>query len=264
MKQLLLFTFFLITISAFSQGVIRKEITGQVVSNDNDVEGVTIYNKSTSKGTITDQFGEFTLLMGEGDIIEISALQYTPVSFPVAKETMITGVLKIWLTEQVNSLNEVYVFSSELTGNLGVDVDSVKVMKIDPLGNLTLGDVRNMNFPTDHLTKVDNFITRQGQFYNGVDFAALLSVFFKKKSKPLPKHQELKREDQIVDISEKYTHAFITQQFHIPEDQIEAFYSFCYEKGFDADLLKDENEVELIEYMVKMSEKFRGLGNGED
>lgn len=264
MKQFLLIACLLFTVSVCSQEVIRKKITGQVVSNDNDVEGVTVFNRTTSKGTTTDQYGDFTLLMGEGDVLEISALQFASVTFPVAKETMVSGVLKIWLTEEVNSLNEVYVFSSELTGNLGVDVDSVKVMRIDPLGNLTLGDIRNMNFPEDHLTKVDNFITRQGQYYNGVDFPALLSVFFKKESKPLPKNQEIENTDNIHDLSDKYTQAFITQQFHIPPSQIESFYSYCYENGFDSELLKDENEVYLIEYMVKMSEKYRGIKNDKD
>ncbi|WP_158611348.1 carboxypeptidase-like regulatory domain-containing protein [Mangrovimonas spongiae] len=262
MKHILLFTFLLLTALVFSQNS-RIEIEGVIVSNHNDVEGVTVYNLTTQKGTITKANGHFSLQVAEHDILEISALQFLPQTVRVTKQTIETGILRILLTEKVNSLDEVLVFSSDLTGLLDVDVENVEEIEVNPLANMSLGDIKNMNFEIDHLTKVDNQLMKQGQFYNGVDFAALLSLFFKRKKKPIKNYRtyEPKKISYPKDISNKYSNQFIANQFGVPKDEVEAFYAFCYRKGFDDTLLLPKNEVYLLEYFSKMSQKYVSENN---
>ncbi|WP_338732905.1 carboxypeptidase-like regulatory domain-containing protein [Mangrovimonas cancribranchiae] len=257
MKHILLFTFLLFSLLIYSQND-RIEIQGVIIADHNDVEGVTVYNLTTQKGTITQADGHFSLLVAEHDILEISALQFLPKTVRITKQTIETGILRILLIEQVNSLDEVLVFSSDLTGLLDVDLDNVQQVEVDPLGNMSLGDVKSMNFEIDHLTKVDNQLMKEGQFYNGVDFAALLSLFFKRKKKPIKNYRtyQPKKISYPKDISNKFSNQFIASQFKIPQDEVEAFYAFCYRKGFDDALLQPKNEVYLLEYFATMSQKY--------
>ena len=127
---------------------------------------------------------------------------------------------------------------------------------------MTLGDIESMTFNIDHVTKVDNPFMKQGQFYNGVDLVALLNVFFKRKREPIKNYRTYKPKkiSYPSDMSNKYANKFITSQFKIPEDEVEAFYAFCYRNGFDDSLLLPKNEVYLLEYFSTMSQKYRAEG----
>ena len=138
MKQTLLFTWLLFSVVVFSQKD-RLEITGVVVSANNDVEGVTVYNLTTQQGTITQANGHFSMRVAEHDVLEISALQFLPQTVRVTKQTIETGILRLLLVEKVNSLDEVLVFSSDLTGQLKLDVDNVQEVTVNPPGEYDFG-----------------------------------------------------------------------------------------------------------------------------
>ena len=122
-----------------SQNTERLEVKGVILSDNNDVENVTIYNTSSNKGTITDNKGAFVIKVALNDIIEISALQFQTVSITIDVETIKSKQLKIHLVEQVNQLDAV-LLSSGLTGNIETDILDVKVVKpitID-MGNMDI------------------------------------------------------------------------------------------------------------------------------
>ncbi len=255
-KPILLLTFLASLPHLFSQNVERIEIDGKIIAKENDIEGITIFNTSSNKGTITDAQGSFKLEVSLNDRIELSALQFKAVTIIVNDQIVKTKKLTVFLTEQVNTLDEVLLLPNELTGSIVVDIERVELPK--PL-MIDFGDVKSYEFPIDHLTKVDNTLTKQGQFYNGINFAEILGInkWLNKKPKRLT-YEEMDRQykRKTYDLSQKYNRDFIQKSYNIPEDFMDKFYAYIYANGFEIKLLNYENEMELMEFLLQKSKLF--------
>ncbi|WP_418512255.1 carboxypeptidase-like regulatory domain-containing protein [Corallibacter sp.] len=257
MKPKLLFIFFTaITWSLYSQNVSRIEIEGKIIAKANEVESVTVFNSSSNKGTFADENGNFKLKVALHDRIQVSALQFKTVTVIIDDEILASKKLTVFLTEQINALDEVLILPSGLTGSLDVDVDSVRL--ISPIV-MDFGDIKEYEFPIDHLTKADNTITRQGQFYNGINFAEILGInrwLNKRRRRPSYEELDAEQERKTYDLSQKYSSEYIQENFKIPSDKIQAFYDYIYKNGFNVKLLNKKNELELMEFLLQKSKSF--------
>ena len=238
-----------------AQSTDRVTINGQVVSKTNDVEGITIYNTSSNKGTITNSAGVFNIQVTLNDQIEISALQFKTVSITIDEEMIKNKALTVLLTEEINTLDEVVILSYGLTGDLTTDLANVERLKSMPQ---FWGDLRDIEFENEHIDRVDNHLVKKGQLYNGVDFARLLSLnklmnkLLSKKKTTLPIWQDQKESD----ILDKYSVQFITENFNIPLNQVDKFLVYLEDKGLSKTMSAVESEVQLLEFLLKESKAF--------
>ena len=96
------------------------------ITNDFDVEGIHILNKTSKYNTVTNEFGEFAIRVQLLDTIIFSSVKYE------IKELIITDAIynkksiNIKLNELVNKLDEVLI-GNTLTGNLSTDLKNIKV-----------------------------------------------------------------------------------------------------------------------------------------
>ena len=101
------FLFFLISIVqiSFSQ---QHPIKGVVISNNSPIEGATITIEGTNIGTITDQYGNFSLNISKikNTKIIISYLGYKPQKYIIVSHTKDIGIIELY---QENQLNEVVI-----------------------------------------------------------------------------------------------------------------------------------------------------------
>jgi hypothetical protein len=250
-------------LSINSQTIERIEINGVILvhNNDNDVEGVTIYNTSSSKGTITNSVGEFVIEIAVNDIIEVSALQFESILLTITEEVIENKTLKIYLVEQMNQLDAV-LLSQGLSGNLVADVVNVKEPKyitID-MGNMDASFEYNDEKAFDsrvvqnHLTSIINPEARDYL----PDLVKIIALFTKKKinlsfKKNLFANKEYEKPIELIDI---YSHNEISEIFNISINKVEAFIAFVEAKGISKDLLNDANEMQRIEFLVKQSKLF--------
>ena len=72
----LILMFLFIIPNSKAQNVKRVLVEGQIIVDYPDLEGVTVYNLSSNKGTITNEEGKFAISVTLNDKIEISALQF--------------------------------------------------------------------------------------------------------------------------------------------------------------------------------------------
>ncbi|MFD2823021.1 carboxypeptidase-like regulatory domain-containing protein [Lacinutrix iliipiscaria] len=231
-------------------------ITGKIASKSKDVEGITLYNTTSKKGTITNHEGLFFIEAAIGDSVEISALLYEQITIVIDAETIKNKKLTIQLVEEVNTLDEVLILTHDLTGDLTTDIDNVEPLNLISFNgintdNIAPGDIR--------MTKPDNPFMKQGQFYNGLNIIELLKLFgvkFKKKKKRSYIEVQKMKASEMLDLADKYSPSFMVENFKIPKEKLELFYAFCYHQNFDNNLLKTENEVALIEFLVKKSKMF--------
>lgn len=260
MKHYLLLTvFFLSIISSFSQDVKRVVVNGKIIAK-NDVEGVTIYNSSSNNGTVADVNGDFKIEVTLNDVIEVSALQYVAVEVIITQDVIDSKILRLFLVEELNKLTEVILLPSLLTGEIHLDIDKTEPQRYI---EMHFGDLRDMEFAQDQYSEVRNIITSEGRYYNGVDFARIIQLnkLFQKKEKPTRNDLDKKYSDEL---SKKYSHAFISGNFNIPQNRVNEFIAYVNTKNFDSKLLKDGNEMNLIEYLNIQSKEFLSKENGKN
>ncbi|WP_303317099.1 carboxypeptidase-like regulatory domain-containing protein [Flavivirga abyssicola] len=255
--------FIFLSLNLSGQSINRTKIKGVLLSATNDLEAVTIFNTSSSKGTITNEKGEFVIEVALQDVIEISALQFQTVSITVDADVVKAKQLKIQLVEQVNQLDAV-VLSSGLTGNILADVSHVKT--VDPI-RINMGNM-NGAFEYNDVKAFDNAVV--GNHLKSVinpeardylpDVGKIFKLLFKKKL-PLTQNlfkgkEEEKPEPEPKDLLEVYNHKYLSETLSIPVEDIAAFVAFVNEKGIEPKLFKSENEIHLIEFLVKQSKLF--------
>ncbi|MCB4799638.1 carboxypeptidase-like regulatory domain-containing protein [Neotamlana laminarinivorans] len=257
--KLLLLLVAIIPTIVLSQTVERVTITGAIFSESNDVEAVTIYNTSANQGTITDAFGVFTINVALNDIIEISALQFQPVTVVVDEDVVKTKTLKIQLIEQVNQLNAITV-KSGLSGNLETDISDVKMVKIEQLdmGNmdaLSMSEDKSVDPQVirDHLTATLN-PNALNYLPNFVEiFELFVKIKPKKKNKKVVVDDDNNEEIDVLDI---YTVSYLNENFNIPEDKIHDFLKHLETENIDRELFKPKNEIFLLEFLLVESQRF--------
>ena len=133
---------FLLSIMLLAVGTMmyaqQQEITGSVVDPSGEgVIGATVMVKGTSNGTITDFDGNFTIKVGEGDILTISYIGFQTVELPAQNG------MKVTLKDDAEMLQEVVVTGyqvqrkADLTGSVGVvETKDLKSSNPDPMASL--------------------------------------------------------------------------------------------------------------------------------
>ncbi len=105
MKHLILFLLGLgLTTTSYSQAKIAKEISGTITYLNEPLKDVNIIVKGTSKGTKTNELGEYSLQANVGDVLEYSHVSYTKVAVMIED---VTSTLNIELQEKDNKLDEI-------------------------------------------------------------------------------------------------------------------------------------------------------------
>jgi len=253
-----------LVLSSFSihgQTVNRVEVYGILFSNSNDVEAVTVFNTSSNKGTITNEIGEFKLKVALNDVIEISALQFQTVTVTIDTDIINSKQLKIQLVEQVNKLDAV-TLSSGLTGNIETDVSNVKTVKpmILDMGNMDIDFEYNDDKAFDN-SVIENHLTSitDPDAHNYLpNIGAIFGLIFKSK-----KDLKIKKEifvgykyEKPKDLLSVLTLNYIQEQFEIPEEKVHLFIAFVENNGVNSELFEPENEMLLIELLVRQKELF--------
>lgn len=257
---------FLMPFYLSAQSVNRIEVKGILLSSNNDVEAVTIFNKSSSTGTITDIDGKFKLNVALNDVIEISALQFQTVTVTIDDEIITSKALKIQLIEKVNQLDAV-TLSSGLTGNIETDIANVKTvksMRID-MGNMDVDFEYNDDKAFDNSVVSDHYIsiTDPNARKYMPNLLKIVGLLFKNKKRRKTKKDsfveyEYEKPKSLIDV---YTLNDIEQQFNIPEEELPQFIAFIENKGIPKELFEPESKFYLIEFLVKQSKLFLELKN---
>lgn len=264
MKRLLLFTLLFssfFTISA--QDVERIEISGKIVVDSNDLEGITVYNSSSNKGTVTDENGKFLLNVALNDIVEFRALQFQDFTVTIDENIIKSKKMTVFLVEKVNKLDEVVILPYDLTGNLAVDIESVRTF--NPNMDAIYFGIQNFSdyeFPDDYKSKVENIAMRGPG--NDIRYQADAIAIIGMLLKPLFKSDKSKKEnvkDKVPDIPtsglrDYYSSQYILTNFEIPKDKIDEFIAFVENNGLDYNLLKAGKEMQFLEFLTQKSKQF--------
>lgn len=262
MQKLLLVLIFIVPFVGLSQQIERVMVEGVITAPPGeDLEAISIYNVSSQKGTITNENGEFSLEVGVNDRVLFSALQFQKFTVIVDEGIVANKVMKIYVNPAILQLDEIIVRPHDLTGNIIVDASRIKTS--DPLAamNLSWEDLNyGFEFSDDKSSGVENSGMREVPSA-GLNilypFVLLADLIFKKsdsKPKKLNPLDEMKLDDaSFVALNQRFQKSYFTDVLLLPEERIENFIYFIIENGFTADLLKENNELKLMDFLEKQS-----------
>jgi hypothetical protein len=200
-----------------------------------------VINNTSQEATITNEDGEFEIKVKLNDRLLFSSVQYQIRSLIISKEILQKSRIVIDVNEKVTELDEV-VIGPENTEKF-LDLKEEEFKKID------------YNF--DKSTRIENQILQSGRFNNGINFINLYKAIAKTNT----------QEEESMSLSYKpsnllrevYDDSFFISNLGIPKEKISEFLLFCDEKFPSKFLFKKSNEFQLIDFLVKQSDKFKKI-----
>ena len=233
----------------------ERDILGKI-TNEKDVEGIHILNRTSKINTITDRNGSFSIYAVINDTLFISSLHYMPEKLVVTKTIYEDRIIAIKLRELVNELKEVFIGHS-LTGNLSLDAQNIDIKK-----QINFDDVGIPGFKGVPMEKIAPTFAGVG-LLNTVDIEAMykhLSGYYK----TLRTQRKWEAENNVVaKIIDFYTIDFFEEAYAVPESRLYDFLLFCVETtSLEIDFKRDEfgRVLEIFrmkskDYVKRLSEK---------
>lgn len=221
----------------------RDLLRGTVLYRNSVVPNENVINTTAQLATITNERGEFTIPVKEGDELVFMAVNYQLQVIKVTADIIQNNRLVVEVTEKVTELDEVVVSPEDQEAFI----------------RLSNEEFKGFDYETDQTTEVVNIaedMTTRGMQY-GLNFVNIFKLLAstvagdRQQEAPPLKVSEVLR--QVYDDS------FFVQDLQIPQDQIDAFLLYCDSQLPPRTLLRKENEFELIDFLVTQSEAFRKI-----
>jgi hypothetical protein len=217
----------------------RTWLRGKVLYQDSNVVAANVLNTTSQKATITDENGNFAIEVQLNDELIFSSLQYEIRAIVIDKDILQRNRLVVDVKEKITQLDEVVVSPNRPEAFLNVKEEEFK----------------QFDYTADKSTRVQNEILRQNQLYNGVDFVNIFKLLYKTLRPEQSEDEEFDFAPSDV-IRQIFPDVFFTSQLKISPNEIDLFLQFCDERIETKDLLKRENEFQLMDFLIKQSEKF--------
>ena len=261
MKLLLSLFVFCISFSALSQDIRREKINGKIIVEGSDLEGVTIYNSSSSKGAVTDKKGEFTIAVAFNDLLEIRAIEYQNINVRVNKAILKSKKMSVYLIEEMTVLEEVVVTTDGLTGNIEIDANRVETFtpKLDVLYfEIKTQEAYELGDDSESQIRNIDAIAQGKTLENGLDVVNVVDQLLIPLFRSEVKDKKAAGVPEVPATSIKYYFGsnFLVDNFDIPEHRVEEFIRYVEDDSFDYDLLNYGNEIELLDLLDKKSKTF--------
>lgn len=251
-----LYLLLLLFVPIFSLAQNRVEIDGKInVPLNAEASGITVYNLNSRQGTVTNDYGAFSIEVKLNDSLSVSSLQYQPFIVIIDQGIIDNKSLTIAVREAVTELDEVIVRPYDLSGNVSVDVEKVETSS----NPLKMGSqqivLTDPNYGYDESTPLERTMD-DPYLRNGIQFVNIFKAIFlndNRNEKTVPKQ----RVDIDVQIRKMYNDEFFQEYIDIEKEKINEFIFYAERNGLSNELLQKGNELDLIEFLIAQGEDFK-------
>ena len=132
----------------------REYLKGRLLYRNSNVVAANVINTTAQLNTITDGNGEFEILAALNDEIVFSSVQYRIRTVKITPDILMKKRLVVTVNEKVNALDEVVVGPEN----------------VEKFIDLKEEEFKGFDYTQDKSTKLNNVITDDRVFTNGVDF----------------------------------------------------------------------------------------------
>ncbi len=235
MNKLSYFTLLFVTQISFSQ---ITELKGRILADSLSGYSINIYNITKQQGVVSNKKGYFKISSNVRDTIIFSSIQYEKLILIVTKEHLQNPNLEISLTTKVEVLNQIYLHSVGLSGNLESDVLNTQ------LASYIDGSIYNQKELT-----LKRPISNETLITISVDLEKTINLINGKKKEQNRNERIQKHRELVNDVTSQFSNDFYTEALGIPKALISDFMFFCAEQpGFKL-ILEYKNDLKLVEFL---------------
>jgi hypothetical protein len=269
MKAILFVILSLITNFLFAQGIERKVLRGIVVVDSFDVENITVRNISSNVGSKTDIEGKFSIRARATDTLFFESPSFISQKYILTQKDFWKEELEIRLHVKITELDELVITPYTLSGNL---IEDTKRIQVYGDGFAVIDAKKIMHYEDDVRSgapinsALPSVFAPNGSNFNFLALGAgLVSLFIKpsfSKSHSKRVYEErrikaLQSKSYSDHLFERFSHNFFVETLKIKNEDIPMFMSFSELNVYElSPLLKPENELKLIEYLIKKASEF--------
>ncbi|MBD0779983.1 hypothetical protein HPE56_19465 [Maribacter sp. ANRC-HE7] len=259
LKSLLPLLMVLASFTGFGQKNTTR-LHGQAKSFKNDVSNILIINLNSKKSTITDALGMFTIEVKLKDTLRFTAVQYKTKEISITDSILLENPLIVNLVENVINLNEVTVTPYNLTGKIDLDIERLAIKPMITSSSLGLP-----NANIDVMTQSERLLLEADRgkyvYYYGIAMVINTHKLMNKISGRTKSFEEMVARDGNMEIEKeiiaKFSKRTISENFDIPETNIDGFLTYCMSQQDFQTLSQAANSMELWEYLKAKSLEFK-------
>lgn len=234
-------------------------VEGEVYADTGeDVESVQIFNLSTSKGTLANKEGKFTLAVSLSDTLFVSALQFQKVTVVITLENYVSKKMKVALKNITNELDAIVLKRHSLTGNLIQDAKNIKTNPV--ISAVSLGIMDKEIIP---LTQSERRLYTATTGGGIVPLDPIINAI-SGRTKMLKAHIELDKDKRRIErILENFPESYIVQELKIDADAVYDFLYFCEAHPVYTSILKKDN-IHILQFLKSRAEAYKKIKLEED
>ena len=230
---------------------------GKLKDSSSVVKNANIINLKTNKGTFSNDFGDYKIIVSVGDTLQFSSVQHKTIYRIVNNFVYRSEVLDVFMISSTYELDEVVLKRNDLDGFLSLD------LKKTPEDRKAEALKRTMDFSNVNMKIIYNgdYIDQNVKPpLNNVDPTAMfagagggVSIPFKYSERlwALRKDIEFRTNFPAMLLSE-FGEPFFENDLKIPTDNYYNFLEYCNPMGIE-DLFKQNRKIELINVLKKES-----------
>ncbi|MEM7487149.1 MAG: carboxypeptidase-like regulatory domain-containing protein [Bacteroidota bacterium] len=243
-------TFLVVLFLTFTSIVVaqndRQVLRGKVLYKGGNVPNENVINSTSETATITNDDGEFVILVKEGDQLVFTAVNFQLEVITITQEILNNNRLVVEVSEKVTKLDEVVVSPENQKRFLEVKNE----------------DFKRFDYEIDRGTEVENIAESQTTrgMRDGLNFVNIFKAMFMAKKEDGTDKEPLKVSEVLRQV---YDDEFFVADLKLPQDKIDAFLIYCDDKVPSQTLLRKENEFQLIDFLVTHSKTFLAELNEE-
>lgn len=229
--MMLLFSFY-----GFSQSEIL--LKGKVISENAAISNADVVNVTSKKVVVTNEFGEFSIPIKRADVLVVVAKNCFEKQIYLSTAILSQPKLIIEITKKANELKEVIVQKEKL---------------VTPTEIAYAGRINSYN--RTMAANLSGVYT--GETLNGMDFVAigkLIGKLFKKKTKKATTTVNFKEY-----IADNVDESFLNKTLKLSDEDYYRFLDFCEADPKVADLVKEDNQFNIINFLFVKKEVFDKL-----
>lgn len=220
----------------------RTLVRGKVIYLNTNVPNENVINITAETATITDDKGEFMIGVKEGDVLAFTSLNYQFKTVTITADIIQKNRMVVSVDEKITELDEVIVTPENRERFLQLKGEEFK----------------QVDYTTDQATRVDNValpLQDRGMQY-GLNFVNIFKALFKANSENPDVLSQVKVSEVLRQV---YDDEFFVRDLNIAQDQIDAFLFFLDEKTPPRELLRKDQEFQLIDYLVNSSKEYNQI-----
>tara|TARA_R110000787_G_scaffold48953_14_gene117572 strand:+ start:1071 stop:1889 length:819 start_codon:yes stop_codon:yes gene_type:complete len=266
-KKLLLLFIFICSSSLVAQ----KDnfwLLGKLKDSSGVVKNANIINLKTNKGTYSNDFGDYKIIVSIGDTLQFTSVQHRTVYRIINNFVYRSEVLDVFMIDNTYQLDEVVLKRNDLDGFLTLD------LKKTPEDRKGEALKRTMNFSKVNMKVIydGDFIDQNVKppinnvdptsYFAGAGSGVVIPFGYSERLWSLRRDLEFKKNFPKMLVSE-FGEQFFKNDLKIPTGKYYAFLEYCNPLGIE-DMYRQNRKIELINVLREESPDYLKLLNKEE